>query len=151
MPLRYFVTLWKRRITFSSPGNSWGRCTPPWQVRIGIRWDLKNLKQKCFVALLMRFLLDYWVEPWGAMAESASYHPGLDLITSFLKWIQIWWKFSIQLRSRFEPAFPPPCFPHITLPGLVLGVHTIAWTSINNLGALCLGQKHTMMLITQWL
>ena len=112
MPLRYFVTLWKRRITFSSPGNSWGRCTPPWQVRIGIRWDLKNLKQKCFFSLLMSFLLDYWVEPWGAMAESTSYHPGLDLITSFLKWIQIWWKFSIQLRSRFEPTFPPPCFPH---------------------------------------
>ena len=139
MPLRYFVTLWKRRITFSSPGNSWGRCTLPWQVRIEIRWEFKNLKQKCFFSPLMRFLLDYWVEPWGAMAESTSYHPGLDLITSFLKWIQIWWKFSIQLRSRFQPAFPPPCFPQITPPGLVLGVHTIAWTSINNLGALCLG------------
>ena len=84
MPLRYFVTLWKRRITFSSPGNSWGRCTLPWQVRIEIRWEFKNLKQKCFFSPLMRFLLDYWVEPWGAMAESASYHPGLDLITTFL-------------------------------------------------------------------
>jgi len=42
-------------------------------------------------------------------------------------------------------------FPSNNTSWVGVGVHTIAWTSINNLGAFCLGQKHTMMLNTQWL
>ena len=97
-------------------------------------------------SLLMSFLLDYWVEPWGAMAESTSHHPGLDLITIFQSEFRSGENFPSSWDPRFELAFPPPCFPQITPPGLVLGVHTIAWTSINSLGALCLGQKYTTLI-----